>query len=90
MEYWVSPAVRKVLACSSREGETVEGKFVERLAPDVVIARLMSGTASSIRVRSLRMSWTIKFSSCSFCSLLLALELRRRVSSSAVAAKARR
>ena len=48
MPYWASPAVRKVLACSSLEGETVEGKVEDRLAPEAVMARFMRGTASSI------------------------------------------
>lgn len=56
MEYCVSPAVRKVLACRSRDGDTVDGKFVDNLAPDVVMARFMSGTASSIRARRFLMS----------------------------------
>ena len=51
-EYCVSPAVTKVLACSSREGEIVAGRVVERLAPEVVIARFISGTASSIWLSS--------------------------------------
>jgi hypothetical protein len=55
----VSPAVRKVLACSSLDGDTDAGRVVDSLAPDVVIARLMRGTASSMRVSSLRMSCTI-------------------------------
>lgn len=56
MEYWVSHAVRKVLACSKRDGETVDGKLVDRLAPDVVIAKFISGTASSILSRTFLMS----------------------------------
>lgn len=56
IEYCVSPAVRKVLACSSRDGETVEGRFVDRLAPEAVMARLMKGTASSIRSSSFLMA----------------------------------
>lgn len=45
----MSPVVRKVLACRSLDGDTEGGRVVERLAPEVVMARLMSGTASSIR-----------------------------------------
>ena len=54
--YCVSPAVRKVLACSSREGETVFGRLEDKLAPDAVMARLIKGTASSIRSSSLLMA----------------------------------
>jgi len=57
--YCVSPAVRSVLACNNLEGDTEAGSVVDKLAPDVVIARLMSGTASSKRVRSFLMSWII-------------------------------
>ena len=46
--YWESPAVKNVLACSRREGETVAGKLDERFAPEAVIAKLISGTESSI------------------------------------------
>lgn len=56
IEYCVSPAVRKVLACSSRDGETVDGRLVDRLAPEAVMARLMRGTASSIRSSSFFMA----------------------------------
>jgi len=59
MEYCVSPAVRNVLACNNLDGETEAGRVVERLAPEVVMARLMRGTASSIRSRSFRVSRTI-------------------------------
>jgi hypothetical protein len=59
MEYCVSPAVRNVLACNSLDGETEAGSVVERLAPEVVMARLIRGTASSIRSRSFPMSRTI-------------------------------
>jgi len=38
----------KVLACNILDGDTPAGRFVERLAPDVVIARLIRGIASSI------------------------------------------
>lgn len=56
IEYCVSPAVRKVLACRSRDGDTVDGRLVDRLAPEAVMARLMSGTASSIRSNSFLMA----------------------------------
>lgn len=48
MEYCVSPLVKNVLAWSNRDGDTVEGRDVDKLAPEVVMARLISGTASSI------------------------------------------
>lgn len=63
MPYCESPAVKNVLACSKRDGETVEGRFDERLAPDAVMARLMSGTASSMRAKSLRIANIICFNS---------------------------
>lgn len=66
MLYCVSPAVRNVLACSNLDGDTVEGKFVDNLAPDVVIAKFISGTASSIRTKSLLISLIIDFISASF------------------------
>ena len=65
-EYCVSPAVKNVLACKSREGDMLAGRFVERLAPEVVIARLIRGTASSIRLSKLRISCIISLSSMSF------------------------
>lgn len=88
--YCVSPAVRKVLACSSREGDTVVGRLEERLAPEAVIARLINGTASSIRLSSFRIAWIIFFSSNAFCALLGAFDPPLRVDSSALAAEARR
>jgi hypothetical protein len=45
-----------VLACNSLDGDTEAGSLVDRLAPDVVMARFMRGTASSILVSSFRMS----------------------------------
>lgn len=90
IEYWVSPAVRNVLACNSLDGETVEGSAVESLAPEVVIARLIRGTASSMRVRSFRISCTIKRISRVCAARDLALLLLRRDSSSAAAAFASR
>lgn len=89
-EYWESPAVRKVLACSSREGDTVDGRLEERLAPEAVIARLMSGTASSIRFNNLLISAMIRLSSTSCCALFFDFEVLLRTSSSALAAAARR
>ena len=71
----MSAAVRKVLACNSRDGETVAGSVVERLAPEVVIARLMRGTASSIRVRRFLMSLTIKRTSALWATRDLLLSL---------------
>ena len=66
LEYAVSPAVRNVLAWSSREGEIVVGRDVDKLAPEVVMARLISGTASSILLNTFRIWITILFSSSSF------------------------
>lgn len=57
--YWVSPAVRNVLAWRSREGDTVAGKLVDSFAPDVVMARFMSGTASSMRTSKALISSTM-------------------------------
>jgi hypothetical protein len=82
----VSPAVRKVLACNNLEGDTEAGRVVDRLAPEVVIARLMRGTASSIRMRSLRMSWAICRISTVCAALDLALLLFLLDDSSALAA----
>ena len=65
-QYCISPEVRKVLACRSRDGDTVAGRVVERLVPDVVIARFMSGTASSIRSSNLFISSMMILSSASF------------------------
>jgi hypothetical protein len=67
MEYCVSPAVRNVLACSNLDGDIVEGRLVDSFAPEVVMAKFISGTASSIRTRSLFISWMIRMIS----SLLL-------------------
>ena len=61
--YCESPAVKNVLACNSLEGDTVDGRVEERLAPEAVIARLMSGTASSMRFSSFRMAEIICFNS---------------------------
>lgn len=61
----MSPAVRKVLACNNLDGDTVAGRLVDSLAPDVVMAKFISGTASSIRVRSLLMSLTMSLISAS-------------------------
>ena len=67
MEYWVSPAVKKVLACKSLEGDTVDGRFVDNLAPEVVMARFMSGTASSIRASRFLISMMMNLISASLC-----------------------
>jgi hypothetical protein len=56
MEYRVSAEVRKVLACSILDGETEGGIVADRLAPEVEMARLISGTAFSIRARRFRVS----------------------------------
>ena len=64
----MSPVVRNVLACSRRDGDTVDGKLVDSLAPEVVIARFINGTASSIRVRRFLMSLIMYFiSACADC-----------------------
>lgn len=68
----MSPAVKNVLACSNRDGETVEGNVVDSLAPEVVMARLMSGTASSMRSRSVLISFMTEFISASSCTRRLA------------------
>lgn len=64
----MSPAVRNVLACRSRDGDTVDGKLVDSFAPEVVMAKFMSGTASSIRVRSFLMSLIMNLISASLRS----------------------
>ena len=51
--------MRNVLAWSSRDGDTVAGKLVDNLAPEVVMARFISGTASSIRANSFLISLII-------------------------------
>lgn len=61
IEYWVSPAVRKVLAWRSRDGDTVDGKLVDSFAPEVVMARFMSGTASSMRLSNALISFMMSF-----------------------------
>jgi hypothetical protein len=78
--------VRKVLACNNRDGETVDGKVVDKLAPDVVIARFMSGTASSIRSRTFLISWIMRLISASFSARALTEMPPLRANSSAVAA----
>lgn len=90
MEYCVSPAVTKVLAWRRRDGDTVAGNWVERLAPDVVMARLMSGTASSILVRSFLICLIIACSSSTFRAFDCAFELPFRARSSWFAAMASR
>lgn len=90
MEYCVSPAVKNVLACNNRDGETVDGSVVDSLAPDVVIARLMNGTASSIRSINFLMAWIISLISTSFCAFVLVDAPPRRAISSAAAALAKR
>lgn len=45
MAYAVSPAVSKVDAWRRREGETLCGIFEDNSTPEVVIAKLMKGTA---------------------------------------------
>jgi hypothetical protein len=90
IEYWVSHVDRKVLACSNRDGDTVDGKVVDRLAPDVVIARFIRGTASSIRSRTLVMSWMINLISASLWARTWAEVAPVLASSSAVAALSKR
>ena len=90
IEYCVSQAVMKVLACSILDGDTPAGRFVERLAPDVVIARLISGMASSIRASSFLISAMIWRISYSCAARVDALVLLFRDSSSVLAAFARR
>lgn len=90
IEYCVSPAVRNVLACSSLDGDTVVGKLDDRLVPEAVIARLISGTASSILFRSFLMAWSTRFSSSSCCVFSGALSFPLRARSSVVAAAASR
>lgn len=90
MEYWVSPAVRKVLACKRREGETVDGKLVDNLAPEVVMARFISGTASSIRVSSRLISLMMSFICISVLSRFLDERVPLRMDSSDAAAFANR
>lgn len=90
MEYWVSPAVRKVLDCKSREGETVDGRFVDNFAPEVVMARFISGTASSILVSNLLMSLMMCLISVTSCMPLFELLDALRLDSSDAAALANR
>jgi len=61
--YCASPAVKNVLDCNSLDGDTVDGRVEERLAPEAVIARLINGTASSMRLSSFRMADMICLSS---------------------------
>jgi hypothetical protein len=75
MQYCESPAVRNVLACNNLEGDTVGGRVVERLTPDVVMARLIKGTASSMRARRFFISVMIIFSSMSLWARDFAREL---------------
>ena len=68
----------------------MDGRLVERLAPEAVIARLIKGTASSMRTNNLRIACTIRLSSISCCALFEAFELSLRSNSSALAADASR
>lgn len=90
MEYSESPAVRNALAWRSREGETVAGKLVDSLAPEVVIARFMSGTASSIRTNSLLISLMMSLISVPTCGWSLDDLAPFRLNSSEEAALANR
>jgi hypothetical protein len=90
MQYCVSPVDRKVLACSNRDGDTVDGNVVDKLAPDVVIARFIKGTASSMRARSLVMSWMMNLISASFRARTWAEVASVLARSSAVAALSKR
>lgn len=56
-----SPACKAEDACKSLEGDTVLGSEADKLAPLVVSARLINGTASSIRASRDFMSSTILF-----------------------------
>jgi hypothetical protein len=82
--------VRKVLACSNLDGDTEAGRVVDKLAPEVVMARLMRGTASSMRTSSFLMSWTIRRVSSSCAARDVDLVLFRLDDSSAAAAFERR
>lgn len=86
IEYCVSHALRNVLACSNRDGETVDGRVVDSLAPDVVIARFINGTASSIFSSTLRISDMINLISISFWARALDDKAPLWASSSADAA----
>lgn len=86
MEYCVSPAVRKVLACSSLDGDTDAGSVVDSFAPDVVMARLIRGTASSMRVSSPRISRAICWISTACAARDFPFVLLLRNNSSALAA----
>ena len=86
IEYCESPAVKKVLAWRRRDGETVDGKLVDNLAPEVVMAKFISGTASSIRVSKFLMSLIMSLISASLCPLSFEdLEVFRMDSSEAAA-----
>ena len=80
----------KVLACNILDGDTPAGRFVERLAPDVVIARLIRGIASSILANNFFISAMIWRISNSCAARVEALVLLFRESSSVLAALARR
>ena len=80
----------KVLACNILEGDTPAGRFVDRLAPDVVIAKLISGIASSIRASNFRISAMIWRISNSCAARVDALVLLFRDNSSVLAALERR
>jgi len=68
----------------------VAGSVVDKLTPEVVIAKLINGTASSIRSSNFLISEIMNFSSSSFCARDFAFELPRRASSSSPTAFASR
>ena len=82
--------MRKVLACSNRDGDTVDGKLVDSFAPDVVMAKFISGTASSMRTKSLLISLIMSLICASFWDLSEGDLPPFRISSSDAAAVASR
>ena len=82
--------MRKVLACSNRDGDTVDGKLVDNFAPDVVMAKFISGTASSMRSKSLLISLIMSLICASFWDLSVGDLPPLRISSSDAAAVASR
>lgn len=75
-----------MLDCKSREGETVDGRLVDSFAPEVVMAKFINGTASSILVSKLLMSLMMSLISATFeIPLLGDLDALRLDSSDAAA-----
>lgn len=58
---WVSPTMRNVLACRSRDGDTPGGRDVESVSPEAVMASCIKGMSRSIRASRLLISLTIRF-----------------------------